>query len=440
MLPPQLGKQANMDMNFKSRRHRYAVILMFLGAILLRGAILWARQEELEHDPDAYRLIANNLLLRHTYSISPENVAPQPTAYRPPLYPLMLALASTGKTGVANSTVAVFHLLLGVLTIGLTFWIATLWRLGNWSFFAAALVACDPILLHQSTLVMTETMATLLAIVALLCFTRLARHPCWWRAGLCGASMATAALCRPTFLVWLVLAAPAVGLLEQEWKKRFHNLLSFTLFALACLTPWIARNAQQIGYPIIATTHGGYTLWLGNNNSFYEHIRQDSWDSVWDFQQWQRERPPRPGQAITQHHELSTDQQQYEQALATIRSQPTMFVWSSLVKLGRLWRPWPHATTKNESGLERLTRYIIGAWYGILFMLAVLASMKLRTQLWRSPWLWGVLACGSFSLIHSFFWSNMRMRAPLMPFLCLLAAQGVVFCCHSMNRRKSCQR
>ena len=35
-----------------------------------------------------------------------------------------------------------------------------------------------------------------------------------------------------------------------------------------------------------------------------------------------------------------------------------------------------------------------------------------------------MLLCMAFTAVHSLYWSNIRMRSPLMPYLCLLAAFG----------------
>jgi hypothetical protein len=35
---------------------------------------------------------------------------------------------------------------------------------------------------------------------------------------------------------------------------------------------------------------------------------------------------------------------------------------------------------------------------------------------------WGVLLCVAFTGVHAFYWSNLRMRAPLMPFVAVVAA------------------
>ena len=82
---------------------------------------------------------------------------------------------------------------------------------------AALLVACDPILLNQQTLVMTETMATFLAILALWSLVRFTRIiPDWWNAALAGGAIGLAALSRPTFLPWLGL----VGVGRGDFRLR----------------------------------------------------------------------------------------------------------------------------------------------------------------------------------------------------------------------------
>ena len=149
-----------------------------------------------------------------------------PTAYRPPLYPLLL----TGCVALGEySRVAVglLHLALGVATVGLVLVLGRWWGLGRRAAaLAALLVACDPILLRWSTQVMTETLATFLAVAGLLALTWAGRAACgptcrrplnglplrrWpgprWRLG---------ALCRPTLLLWAVAAAVAFWLSSQK--------------------------------------------------------------------------------------------------------------------------------------------------------------------------------------------------------------------------------
>ena len=72
---------------------------------------------------------------------------------------------------------------------------------------AAALVAIDPLLLNQSALVMTETLATLLATASLFALSGWSRNPSFARAMVAGLVLGLACLCRPTFIPWLGLSA-----------------------------------------------------------------------------------------------------------------------------------------------------------------------------------------------------------------------------------------
>lgn len=120
-----------------------------------------------------------------------------PTAYRPPLYPLLLAPMVTVGNEPPMVQIALLHLGLGAGTV----WLTTLVAKGSGlsrgrAALAAFLVACDPVLVWQSRAVMTETPAAFLTAFALamLCLRG------WKGAVLGGAGLGLAALCRPSLL------------------------------------------------------------------------------------------------------------------------------------------------------------------------------------------------------------------------------------------------
>ena len=114
-----------------------------------------------------------------------------PTAYRPPLYPLLLT-GCVALGDYSRAAVGVLHLALGVATVGLVLVLGRWWGLGNRrAALAALLVACDPILLSQSTQVMTETPAAFLATAGLVALTWASRNPSACR------TIAWRAACRP---------------------------------------------------------------------------------------------------------------------------------------------------------------------------------------------------------------------------------------------------
>ena len=106
----------------KSDRCLLAAVLLV--TLVVRGGVLWVLRGNLADDPDAYRQIAENLL-RHGVFAMGQSDHSQPTAYRPPLYPVVLSnLPDAGGHQVSLAKVAVLHVLLGIGTVWLTWLIA----------------------------------------------------------------------------------------------------------------------------------------------------------------------------------------------------------------------------------------------------------------------------------------------------------------------------
>ncbi len=432
------------------KNHGLALVLgLLVLAFAVRGGFLAARSDDLAADPDGYRQLAANLVEEGVYGYeapdeSGGHSSIRHTAFRPPLYPLVLVSVG-GASGIDKAAVIALHLLLGVATVGLVYLLSRKWRLGGWGLLATALTACDPILLNQSTLLMTETLATFLAVVGLICLTRLGEKPTVGAAAVAGGALAIASLCRPTFLVWLGMAAVLLMLSaglrfrrRQEprcGKKREPRppetavatglgrcLVAFVLVATVVLSPWVCRNYVVFRRPILATTHGGYTLMLGNNDGFYDFLQRSDWGEVWDSRELDEEYSQIRQQY--DYDEAEADRWAYRQAVACIKQRGGMFAYSCVVRTGRLWGLAPHQLDSSESTARRFARHAVGLWYVLVFLLAAIGVFSMGRHLLRSPWVWGLLLCLSFTAVHSIYWSNLRMRAPLMPVVCMAAALG----------------
>ena len=57
----------------------------------------------------------------------------------------------------------------------------------------------------------------------------------------------------------------------------------------------------------------------------------------------------------------------------------------------------------------------------IAFLFGTITLLRKRQAGWCSL----LLVIAAFSLVHLFFWSNMRMRAPVIPAIALIAAAGL---------------
>jgi hypothetical protein len=206
------------------------------------------------------------------------------------------------------------------------------------------------------------------------------------------------------------------------------------LAAAVVISPWPLRNWWRFGKPIVTTTHGGYTLWLANNPSLYEWLRTGEWGSVWDASQFHSDWRRRLHAAELSYwstdqvrmRELPNDRLAYQLAFETIAAEPLTFAYSCLVRVGLLWSVLPHQLSADESPSRRGLRYAVAIWYTAELALAAFGLWVLRRKLLLSPWLWGLLLLLSFTAVHTFYWTHMRMRAPLMGVVALLAAQAVV--------------
>jgi 4-amino-4-deoxy-L-arabinose transferase-like glycosyltransferase len=390
-----------------------AVLVVLLFASIVRGGVLWLRADSLRSDPDGYRRLAENVSAKRVLG---EGIVP--TAYRPPLYPLLLAVF-TRDTGLSDAAVAGLHLLLGVGTVWLVLWLGMSWGLGRYALLAAALVACDPILLNQSTLVMTETLATFLAALALALLTTVVERPSIHAAVFAGLAIALAALCRPAFLVLLLLAPLVVLWLVGPGRVGLRMAAIVLLAAICGLAPWAVRNEAAFGRPVISTTHGGYTLRLGNNPSFYDHLRSAPRGSVWSAEKLQRPRADQQGL-----DELREDRRAYAEAWRSIRAEPAMFLRACLHRIARLWGVLPYAIDQHEAAASRWLRYATAAWYTLALAWAAIGVWSLGRKLARSAWLFGVVLAAGFTVVHAVYWTDLRMRAPLVPVVALLAAAG----------------
>lgn len=458
---PERSKQRNEGSNPDNQSSLLLPLSIVLAlAILIRSAALWLGGESLEQDPDAYLAIASTIHQHGVFGLTAADGQVIPTSFRPPLYPAILSTMVNQQGSVSLFALAVAHLLLGVVTAALSFLgvrqLLTIdqpaTKLVNIaSFCGAMLVVIDPILLQQSTYAMTETLAACLTSFIFWTWTRsLCSEPTASLSVLRGIALASAFLCRPTFLAWaiLLLSGEAAILVLRTIRKQQHPSRGIVFFicipvAILLLTVsiWTKRNEQATGHPAWATTHGGYTLLLGNNPLFYEHLETGGAFKQWDatsFTQayayrfaeegsnesfWMNSRPPEdspqpPPQDLTEHED---DQWSYRAAIATIKRSPSTFATACFNRLYRLWTPLPFGTSER-TGLKRVA---ITAYYLFVYTLAaigIITSFRNGQQRFLWPALSLLLA---LSLIHTLYWSNLRMRAPAIPLIAVCASIAI---------------
>lgn len=410
-------------------------------AMLLRGGVCWQRTADLSTDPDGYLAIAVNLREGRGFSDSNHG----PTAFRPPLYPLLLTPVSGEEQQFGR---AGLHLILGALGVWLVWQAAG--NLGfspRGQFFAAGVFAVDPLLLRYSAIPMTETLAATLSagLLAWLTLPVSATSPGpttrWRWEVIAGILLGLGVLCRPTYAIFGGLLV-VTWLWQHSWRPKSHmpttttpvsglaGVLTICLLALLTVSPWAVRNWRVLGSPVWFTTHGGYTLLLGNNDAFYTEVVQQPWGTVWDGSRG-------PGQAawingvnarmdeLGLNSELEQDRFLQQAAAQTIRRQPATFLRACLLKFTWFWNIGPQAAAAPDVPVAAL--WFVRGYYTLLWALLIAGAVQVQRAMWRgaasaAEWLPVFLLIGSFTLMHLVYWSDARMRAPLTPAIALLCA------------------
>jgi 4-amino-4-deoxy-L-arabinose transferase-like glycosyltransferase len=386
------------------------LILFALGAVF-RLAAMFAWGESFvtnpTQDPDAYVLMARHWRYDGIYSRD----GVHPTAYRPPgmvsaLWPIVTA------DGINLFGMVTIHTVVGVGTTLLAVRLAKRVGAGDRSWMAGLVAAIDPLLVGQSALIMSEPLFTLLMTAGLLGSLKRSFGASSVRVGfewgLTGLAWGLAGLTRP--IAWPILVwATVFGLFTGRRRLATVSLV----VALVVAVPWVIRNQSVLGKPILTTTHGGYTLWLGQNPNFYESVVKVG-GVVWpeeDFRNWTDANES----LIAGKGEIEQDRILREQAVGWMRSNPAA-AWQTVGHhLSRFWALWPARVSMRA-------QTIVAIYFGSVFVLAIVGIIRCRSI--DGVLLWGVPII--FSLVHALYWSDMRMRAPLAPILGVAIALAFV--------------
>ncbi len=398
------------DRTGANRRQRWGLAAVVVVGLLLRGLLIWrAIGSGGLDDPDNYLPLARSIALGR--GLIHDGL---PTAYRPPLYPIVLAPVVAVLGDRPAWGIAAVHLLLGAGTIVLTASAARKWGLTPLArLAAAAIVACDPVLVAQSRSVMTESLAAFLNAAALAAFCR----PGLSGAALGGLAFGLGALCRPSTLpsvVWIAAAALVAS--PGTFRDRIDRAGLILGVVAATLAPWTLRNWRAFGEPVVTTTHGGYTLYLANNPVYYAEVVHGPAGAVWSGvnQKLWWDSVYRQTRGLS---EPQADRVLRDQAVAVIAADPGAFARASVARLGRFWGLAPAGAVYPRS-----VRIVTALWTAPLWM--ALAVGLRRRRLWAWPRIAAPLTILALSAVHTVYWTDLRMRSAVVPALALVAASA----------------
>jgi len=392
------------------RPHRLGIFLWAVVAlaVILRAAVMLRAQETFD-DPDNYLPLARSLLSGEGYA-----QAGRPTAYRPPLYPILLAPFVPLLRDRSWLGVGLLHLALA----GATVWLTAAAAKGSGlptlrQGLAALVVAADPVLVWQSRSVMTETLSAFLVALTLAGATCRA----WSGAVIAGLGLGLLALCRPSGMAaaGLVIAA-ALLVPPGTWRERLERGGLIGAALLLCVLPWTLRNAYVFGEPIWGTTHGGYTLALANNPTYYHEVVDGPPGQVWtgalQWQWWDSVNRATAGMS-----EPQADRYLRDSVFRLARNRPAEFARAVVHRLSHFWSLFPSGSVYSPAIRWASLAWTLPVWIALGFGL-------LRVDIWRWPQIVAPLVVAGFTAVHAFYWTDMRMRASIVPAIALVAASA----------------
>jgi len=342
-------------------------------------------------------------------------------AFRMPGYPYFLAMIMHAwPTTPPVMSVLWVQCGLGALTIIPIYSIAR--RLGAaTALLACATVAVDPLQVGFTATVLTETLFTLLFILAIWTALKITDndHGLWWL--MLGVLWGIGVYVRPSCVPLLVPLALWAGFVHVIRARRSGQsilrplgralagtVLSFAVMSLVLL-PWHKRASERFGPHTWMTTAVGLSL--------YESVFPTADGSAIEEKVYLY-----PGMETL--GEAALNDEWTRRGWNYVFSEPGRMAQLAVVKFTRLWSPWLNATEFKASSFQ--TPLIL--WTIPIYVLA-LAALVSRKYLWRPHWaLAGVLILPPlyFSALHALIVGSLRYRTPIMPLIDILAAAGAV--------------
>lgn len=238
-------------------RTRTQLDLIVVSGLAFAARLAWVRFGAwVSGDSAWYLTVARNLFLHHTFSATADGSNPIPTAFRPPLYPALIAVLLIGKNSQPILVVLLLQAALGTATAALVYLIARDQFGRRIAVVASVGMALAPMTGRFTAVILSESLFTFLVTLSVFLWGRK-------RSASTGLMFGLAALTRVTMLPFVVLL-PLLALL-RPWRSQWRSYSTIMLLALAVGSIWIVRNAIVFHRFIpIASSGYGTNLLLGS--------------------------------------------------------------------------------------------------------------------------------------------------------------------------------
>ncbi len=230
---------------------RFIAAIFLLSLAVRLAYVAFVPAEPLKADAIHYDTIAWNLSQGNGYS----NQAGEPTAFRPPAYPLFLA----GIYSVAGrhlDWVRWIQAFLGATICVLVCLTARRLYDEGCAKLAGVLCALYPPLILPTSAILTEIM--FMFWLALAVYGLISKKTIWWRAA-SGSLLGMALMTRPILVFFLPFLI--VWFILGRERRVLFSTAAFMGGMMVVTLPWVIRNYSQFGAFVPLTTSGGTSLY-----------------------------------------------------------------------------------------------------------------------------------------------------------------------------------
>ncbi|HEV2915750.1 MAG TPA: glycosyltransferase family 39 protein [Pyrinomonadaceae bacterium] len=243
--------------------------ILGISALAVRLAwVAWGRW--VAGDTWEYLRLAKNLRFHHIFSMGETAASLAPTAFRPPLYPALIAILWWGENPPLIS-VMILQAVCGAATVVLVYLMARDYFNRPVALIAGLGMVFAPLSCRYTSVIMTETLFTFLITLGFFLWGR--EH--FVRAGVV---FGLSALTRPTMPPFL-LALPLLALIVPAWRPYWRKYAIIFVMVATVSSVWIARNALVFGRFIpIAASGWGTNLLFGTIETKF--TGDDVWTAV----------------------------------------------------------------------------------------------------------------------------------------------------------------
>jgi 4-amino-4-deoxy-L-arabinose transferase-like glycosyltransferase len=373
-------------------------------------------------DTGAYVLLAQNIVEHRGFTY-----AGQPTAFRPPGYPMLLArfMKTFGQHYVFATRVLQFFE--GLIVALLCAEIARR-ALGKSAAKAALVVALFlPTLVEMSSEILTEATATVLTVVFLYFLVGYTEDTNWLPAIGMSAAVGLGALVRSNLVF---LGFVSVGTILRRSRGRFlwRDFSTAIVIPTVLVAPWLWRNHSAFHRPLVYSTQGGFAAIAGVLLPQGRALPGDAdklraaigWGLPTELETNAMSRSSLPA-------EPEIDRRCWQAALRAWRTVGWRLVALTLRKTSYFWLSTDQIfSIGGFSKTQRLIRVTGVLVYWLVLGLGVVGWLRLRRD---KPRLAEVLLMYALlvTVLHTPFNMNTRYRITFMdPLLAVLAANTVL--------------